>query len=617
MAKVKTLKTKKTKEPSKLKGYKGLRKLIPFYKKYIGLFVLTISLMVVSAGVGFLNPIFSANALASLSELKFDVAIKYAIALIIVRVIISVINFFHNYCYVKMDTKVVFDIKTALIRAITAVQMSKNDQTNNGIYIERLHEDSGKCSDVLLDIMSVALDLISNIAFLFYIAFLDIWFFLMLLAYVVVLWIFDNKKEYMWYIQRRKFRNKREIATGAYNEQVRGLRDLKSLNIRNRTISDAGDKFQEAQTINRQSRLTRRKFVMARDIIATLFEVGFFLMGVIFIKNGWILLAEFLVIYMYHGNIRNLSVHFASIKQYAIEGELAAQRVFEIIDEFPKEEFGDKDITITEGNIEFKNVDFEYLPDTPILHNLSLKFEANKTTAIVGKSGSGKSTILSLLNKLYPIKNGHILIDGHDINTLSEDSLRNNIGVVTQAPYIFNRTIRENLLFINDKATEEEMISALKRAHIYDFVKKLDGGLDSKVGENGVMLSGGQKQRLAIARILLKNSPIILLDEATSALDNESQQLIVNAIEDLKKDHTIIIVAHRLSTILDSDCIMVLDQGKIIDQGTHKELYRRCKEYKELYKNEETTDLLTKALQENNALPTNLIPDANIGQIGE
>ena len=606
MAREKITKAKKKKEPSKLKGYKGLRKLIPYYKKYLGLFILTITLMLLSAGIGFLNPIFSAQALASLSEAKFETAIYFAVGLIAVRIVISIINFFHNYCYVKMDTKVVFDIKTALIRAITAVQMKKNDQTNNGIYIERLHEDSGKCSDVLLDIMGVALDLISNIAFLIYIAFLNFWFFLMLLAYVIVLWLFDNKKEYVWYIQRRQFRNKREVATGAYNEQVRGLRDLKSLNIRNRTITDAGDKFKDAQAINQKSRFTRRKFVMARDIIATIFEVGFFLAGVLFIQSGWILLSEFLVIYMYHGNIRNLSVHFAAIKQYAIEGELAAQRVFEIIDEYPKETFGDKSVTITNGKIELKNVNFSYLEGVPVLNDLNLTFEANKTTAIVGRSGSGKSTILSLLNKLYSINSGEILIDGHNIDELTEDSLRNNIGVVTQAPYIFNRTIRENLQFINEKATEEEMISALKRAHIYDFICTLDGGLDSKVGENGLMLSGGQKQRLAIARILLKNSPIIVLDEATSALDNESQQLIVNAIEDLKKDHTIIIVAHRLSTILDSDCIMVLDKGQVIDQGTHKELYRRCKQYKELYKNEETTDLLTKALQENNALPTEL-----------
>ena len=162
---MKLKKEKKEKEESKLKGYPGLKKLVPYYKKYLGLFILTLVLMIISAVVGFLNPIFSAQALANLSEAKFTPAIYFAIGLIIVRITISIINYYHNYCYVKMDTKVVFDIKTALIRAITAVQMSKNDQTNNGVYIERLHEDSSKCSDVLLDIMWVALDLISNIAF--------------------------------------------------------------------------------------------------------------------------------------------------------------------------------------------------------------------------------------------------------------------------------------------------------------------------------------------------------------------------------------------------------------------------------------------------------------------
>lgn len=599
-------KEKKLKEPNKLKGYPGLKKLIPYYKKYLKLFLLTMGLMLLSAIVGFLNPLFSAQALAHLSEKNFMPALYFALATLGVRVLINIINYFYNYCYIKMDRRVVYDIKTALISAITSVTMSKNDQTNNGIYIERLHEDTGRCSDVLLDIMSVALDIISNVAFLFYIAVLNIWFFLMLLVYVIVLWLFDNKKEYVWYKQRKSYRTKREIATGAYNEQVRGLRDLKSLNIRRKTIADSGEKFKDAEAVSQKSRFTRRKFIMARDIVGAIFEVGFFLIGILFIKSGWISLSGFLVIYMYHGNVKGLSSYVASIKQYAIEGELSAQRVFEIIDEYPKEKFGESEIKIKNGIVELKNVNFGYSKETPILKNLSLTFEPNKTTAIVGKSGSGKSTILSLLNKLYEVDSGQILLDGVDINSLNESSLRDNIGVVTQSPYIFNRTIRENLLFVKEDATEEEMISALKRAYIWDFVKKQKLGLDSTVGENGVMLSGGQKQRLAIARILLKNSPIIVLDEATSALDNESQRLIVNAIDDLKKDHTIIIVAHRLSTILDADCIMVLDDGRVIDQGTHKELYRRCKMYKELYKTEETTDLLTKTLQENNALPDEL-----------
>ncbi len=590
---------KKTKEKkvNKLKGYPGLKKLVPFYKRYGGLFLLTIAFLVLSAVAGFFNPIFKAQILATLTSADYNSALMYCALLVGIIVIVSIFNFLHNICYVKMDNKVVFDIKHALISAITKVTMSKNDKTNNGVYIERLNQDADKCSDVLIDIMSVMLDAISNIGFLIYIAFLDLRFFFVLLLYVLVLWLFDSKKEYVWYKQRKSFREKRDLSTGAFNEQIRGLRDLKSLNISKSTIQDSGEKFKDALKINILSRTTRQKFVVVRNIVAAIFEVGFLVMGILFVKGGFSL-ASFLVIYMYHGNIRNLTSYFASIKQYAIEGELAAQRIFEVIDEYPKETFGDKTIKKVVGNLQFKNVTFAYENGRDVLKNISLNFEPNKTTAIVGKSGSGKSTILALTNKLYKIQHGEILLDNVNTDELTEDCLRNNIGIVTQAPYIFNRTIRENLLFINPNATEKQMIKALKRAQIWDFIKTLESGLDSKVGENGVMLSGGQKQRIAIARILLKNSKVIVLDEATSALDNESQSNIVKAIDDLKKDHTIIIVAHRLSTIVDADTIMVLDKGVIVDQGTHNQLFRRCKLYKELYKSEETAEQLTQLLKQ-------------------
>ncbi len=579
------------KEPSKIKGYPGLKQLIPFYKKYLPLFVLTVSLMGISALFGFLSPIFSANALSTLTEGRFKLSMIFLTLYLFVRVIVSSLNYMYNRSYAKMDTKVVYDIKNTLIGSITNVEMSKNDSINNGLYIERLHEDSRKCSDVLIDIMTISLEVISNLMFLIYIAFINIWFFVLLVVYVAILWFVDNKKEYRWYKDTRAFRDMREIATGSYNEQIRGLKDIKSLNIRDQTITDSGEKYQISLNLRLKARLTRHKFNLARNILAASFDVALILLGIIFIKNSYISLANFLIVYMYRGNVRNLSTHFASIKQYAIEGEIAAQRIFEIINEFPKEKFGSETLTEVVGNVEFKNVTFAYETNKNVLKNLSCNFEANKTTAIVGKSGSGKSTILSLINKLYTIKKGQILLDGVDINTLTEDSLRNAVGVVTQSPYIFNCTIRENLNFIRPNITEDEMIVALKRAQIYDFVEKLENGLDSKVGENGVMLSGGQKQRLAIARVLLKNSPIIVLDEATSALDNKSQAKIVKAIDGLKKDHTIIIVAHRLSTIVNADKILVLDDGKIVDCGTHLQLFNKSPIYTDLYQSEEMSDL--------------------------
>lgn len=203
--------------------------------------------------------------------------------------------------------------------------------------------------------------------------------------------------------------------------------------------------------------------------------------------------------------------------------------------------------------------------------------------AIVGKSGEGKSTILKLINKSYSTNDGEILIDNYNINTLSEETIKNNISIVSQSPYIFNLSIKENIKLANHQATDKEIEEVCKEAQLHDVIIEMQDGYDTIVGENGVILSGGQKQRLAIARALIKKSKIILFDEATSSLDNNNQEKIKNIIKSLSKDHTVIIVAHRLSTIIDSDCIFVLDNHGIIDSGTHNELIKKCLEYKNLY----------------------------------
>jgi len=397
--------------------------------------------------------------------------------------------------------------------------------------------------------------------------------------------LWDSYREKKWFEQRKQFRKKSEIATGAYNEQIRGIRDVKSLNIRKSAIKSANKKNQESLDINLKARLTRHKISVGKNLTDVIFEVGFIILGVLFIKWGIITLSAFLITYMYHGNVYRLATDISFFKEYSTEGELSAERIFDIIDNYEKEKFGDEILNNVNGNIEFKNVTFGYGKEN-VLENINLNFEANKTTAIVGKSGSGKSTILSLINRLYTIKQGTIELDGVDIAELTEDSLRENVGLITQSPYVFNTTIRENLLLVKPKATEEEIINALKKSQIYDFVMSLESGIDSVIGENGVMLSGGQKQRIALARLLLKNPPIIMLDEATSALDNESQGKIVEAIDSIKNEHTVIVVAHRLSTIQNADNIIVIDNGQVVDQGQHNYLYRHCDIYKDLYKSE-------------------------------
>jgi ABC-type multidrug transport system fused ATPase/permease subunit len=544
-------------------------------------------LIILTAVFQMLTPIFSANAIGLLTERSYMTALYFAIGLLVARILVSSISAVQNIYYAKIDAHVKLDLKNRLITSITNVTMAKNDQTNSGIYIERVNEDITKCSDVIMDILLISVDLISNIAFLVYIAFLNIYFFIVLVAYISVIWILDSKKEKVWYRDRKKVKTLRELATGLYVEQIRGLRDVKNLNIRQNTITEAGSKYSVAVLADRNSRYTRSKISLIRNICAVIFEAGFIIMGIFFIMEGWISLTVFLIIYMYHGNVRMVTQFIAMIKEYAMEGELSSQRVFEIIEQYPKETFGNQVLESVIGEIIFKDVNFSYNEQKQILKDINLTFSTNKTTAIVGKSGSGKSTILALMNRLYDINSGEILVDGVNIKELTEDSLRDNIGVVTQSPYIFNCTIKENLALVKPDATEEEMINALKRAQIYDFVEKLEKGLDSLLGENGVLLSGGQRQRISIARILLKNSKVIILDEATSALDNESQEKIVDVINDLKKDHTIIIVAHRLSTIVGVDKIIVLDDGIVICEGTHRQLMKKCKIYKDLYEKEE------------------------------
>ena len=252
-------------------------------------------------------------------------------------------------------------------------------------------------------------------------------------------------------------------------------------------------------------------------------------------------------------------------------------------DKYPQEKFGKSELKHYSGEIRFKKVSFKY-EDEIVLDNISFEVPAGKSLGIVGKSGEGKSTILSLINRLNDCESGQILLDDIDNRELTEEALRTNVCLVPQTPYIFNTTIRENLLYAKPDATEEELKTALQKAQIYDFIMSKPEGLDIMVGEGGIVLSGGQRQRLALARAFLKDSKLILLDEATSALDNKNQEDVKKVIAQMKDKCTFIIVAHRLSTIVDCDEIIVLDNHKIIAKGKHDELMETCPQYSDLYK---------------------------------
>ncbi|MDD6735469.1 MAG: ABC transporter ATP-binding protein, partial [Clostridiales bacterium] len=266
------------------------------------------------------------------------------------------------------------------------------------------------------------------------------------------------------------------------------------------------------------------------------------------------------------------------------DGVSGFERFIEIIDEEPEQD-GEHAVPISraEGHIEFRNVSYSYNESGEVLHNINLDIPAGRRLALVGASGGGKTTICHLIPHFYDISEGEIFIDGREIHDITLESLRKNIGIVQQDIYLFNSTVKENILYGNPDATDDEIIAAAKRANIHDYIASLPDGYDTEIGERGVRLSGGQKQRLSIARIFLKNPPILILDEATSALDNATEIQIQSALDELCKGRTTIVVAHRLSTVKNVDEIAVVDDGRIVEKGSHTQLIAKNGAYAKLY----------------------------------
>ncbi len=565
----------------------NMRKILPLYAKNKKLLAVMMTLLIFSGIAGILMPIFSANALASLASSEFEKAIRYAVIMCIIGCFKIIFNALDEYFYQKVNLKLRFELTNMVINSINNTTMRKLDSSQIGFLTERMSSDVGSVSDVYLDMIDVIFGIITNVVFLGYIAYLNIYIFLILLVYVLVLYVVCTIRSRIWIRGRKITKKAKDEARSAYFEQIAGIRDVKLLNIKNNVTNYSNNKFNNAlkteMGVNNKRNIIRR----IHTFISTAFELVFLIVGIMFVKKEMILLAGLLVVYTYYGRVENLVSYISSFKEFKAEGEIAATRIFELVEDYEKESFGTETIENFEGNVEFKNVHFGYEENNEVLSGLDIEFKTGEMTAIVGKSGSGKTTILSLISKLYVADSGEILLDGKNINSLTEESIHKNIGEISQNPYIFNTSIRQNLLFVKPDATDDELKKVLKEAQIYSDIKKLPNGIDTEIGENGVKLSGGQKQRVAIARLLLMDSKVIIFDEATSSLDNESQKKIVEMLETYKKDKTIIIVAHRLSTIVGADKIYMLENGKVLSSGTHKYLMKNCESYHKLYELEE------------------------------
>ncbi len=327
-------------------------------------------------------------------------------------------------------------------------------------------------------------------------------------------------------------------------------------------------------------------FFSSTAFITDVFNVIILIAGGLFLYAGRISFGDystFIVSVNLFINPVNTLINFMEQYQNGVSG---FKRFIEIMDEEPEKDAPDaKPLENVRGEIEFRNVSYSYETSGEVLHGVSFSVEKGRKLALVGPSGGGKTTICHLLPHFYDLKDntGSILIDGTDIRSYTLESLRRNIGIVQQDVFLFSGTVRDNILYGRNDATEEEMIEAAKRANIHDYIMSLENGYDTEIGERGVKLSGGQKQRLSIARVFLKDPAILILDEATSALDNTTEVLIQQALDELCKGRTTIVVAHRLSTIRNADEIAVIIDGRVTEKGTHDELIAADGTYKKLY----------------------------------
>lgn len=360
----------------------------------------------------------------------------------------------------------------------------------------------------------------------------------------------------------------------AYNETYSGNKTIISYNLENYQKN----KFQ--QVLNgvfslRIKMLKRTRWLTPVMHVILSFGIGLAIwIGSVLILDGTITSGSFVsfltALIMLYTPMKSIGSNYNSI----LMSFLAIERVFDIMDSVPaiRNKANAKILSEKPKLIEFKNVSFAYKPNVPVLKKVNITVKQGETIALVGNSGGGKSTFISLLPRFYDVSTGNILIDGVDIRDYTLESLRDNIGVVFQDNFLFGGTIRENIMLGNAKATPEQLKNAVKMAYLDDFVNSLKDGLDTQIGERGILLSGGQKQRVAIARAFLKDAPILILDEATSALDNKSEAVVQKAIENLMHDKTVFVVAHRLSTIRHASKIVVINQGEIVEVGTHDEL---------------------------------------------
>lgn len=533
-------------------------------------------------------PLLSAKFIVSFTNSMWKQAIYMSFVILIVYSIemIKILIIRKNNQIFRRGT--VRNIQMSLGREILKLDQKTLDSNSSGTFIQRLTNDTEKMSKIFTNGMVIIIKFLSAIGSFIAILIIDYRMFLFYLFASLILSILNYIKNEKVGTKDKEFRKESDKVAGLTGELVRGARDIKMLYAKESFMKNLDEKIINQNEKNFEMRNIDMKYNLLIGYIKSIFEFITVLLLIYLITNNVFAVAVGIALYNYKNIVlTNFMDIVSELLEECKNFNISSERVFSIINnkEFSKEEFGSNKIDKIDGNFEFKNVSFGY-NESLVLNGLDFKIESGTTVGIVGKSGSGKTTIFNLLCKLYNISNGEILIDGNNINDLDEESIRGNITIISQNPYIFNMSIKDNLKLVKNNVTDEEIKEACILACLDDYIESLPNKYDTIVGEGGVNLSGGQRQRLAIARALVQKTKIILFDEATSALDNETQSKIQLAIDNLKDDYTILIIAHRLSTIVNCDKILVIEDGKISASGTHNELLKNNKYYKKLCETE-------------------------------